>query len=185
MKDLFAFFLTLLSICIVKGQSSETYCTQEWMRNNLTVDTYRNGDKIPNVTDPKEWNTLTTGAWCWYNNDSAANFKKGKLYNWYAIKDARGLAPQGWHVPADSEWTTLLTCNWQVASFGNGGYNAGYCDINGDFHRAGIRSYYWSDTQNDTGFPIVYYVILSNGADKLVGNYDKRNGFSVLCLKDK
>ncbi|MBK9465523.1 MAG: fibrobacter succinogenes major paralogous domain-containing protein [Chitinophagaceae bacterium] len=81
--------------------------TQQWMNNNLDVAFYRNGDPIPQVTDPTAWAGLTTGAWCYYNNDSTLGNKYGKLYNWYAVNDPRGLAPQGWHIPSDAEWTAL------------------------------------------------------------------------------
>ena len=83
--------------------------TQKWMTKNLAVSRYRNGDKIPQVTDPAAWAALTTGAWCWYNNDSAIGAVYGRLYNWYAVHDPRGLAPIGWHVPSDLEWDTLST----------------------------------------------------------------------------
>ena len=83
--------------------------TQQWMRENLDVVTYRNGDIIPQVTDATAWAALTTGAWCYYNNDSANGAIYGKLYNWYAVNDTRGLAPTGWHVPTDAEWTILTT----------------------------------------------------------------------------
>src|ERR1035437_1728963 len=85
-------------------------CTQVWMLKNLDVSTYRNGDWIPEVTDPGAWSALTTGAWCWYNNDPTMGVIYGKLYNWYAVNDPRGLAPTGWHVPSDAEWWTLSTC---------------------------------------------------------------------------
>jgi uncharacterized protein (TIGR02145 family) len=77
----------------------------EWLKTNLNVTHYRNGDVIPEVTDPALWNGLTTGAWCYYNNDPA----NGKLYNWYAVNDPRGLAPAGWHIPTDAEWSSLTT----------------------------------------------------------------------------
>src|SRR5690606_33259564 len=64
-------------------------------------------DVIPQVTDPTIWGNLTTGAWCYYNNDPANEIIYGKLYNWYAVNDPRGLAPVGWHIPSDSEWTIL------------------------------------------------------------------------------
>src|SRR5665647_2153473 len=89
---------------------SVTICTQVWMLKNLDVSTYRNGDLIPEVTDQTAWATLTTGAWCYNNNDPAVGVIYGKLYNWYAVNDPRGLAPTGWHVPSDAEWTTLSTC---------------------------------------------------------------------------
>ena len=83
--------------------------SQKWMSKNLDVAFYRNGDPIPQVTDATAWAALTTGAWCYYNNDPTQGNKYGKLYNWYAVNDPRGLAPQGWHVPSDAEWTTLET----------------------------------------------------------------------------
>lgn len=86
-------------------------CDQTWMAKNLDVARYRNGDPIPQVTDPTQWANLTTGAWCWYNNDSATyGSVYGRLYNWYAVNDPRGLAPQGWHVPSDGEWNKLVKC---------------------------------------------------------------------------
>ena len=92
-----------------KTYTSLTIGTQQWMDKNLDVATYRNGDLIPYVTDPTTWAALTTGAWCYYNNDPSNNGSYGKLYNWYAVNDPRGLAPVGWHVPTDIEFTTLTT----------------------------------------------------------------------------
>lgn len=91
------------------NQTSVTIGTQIWSTKNLDVAKYRNGDPIPQVTDPTTWGNLTTGAWCWYNNDSATYAATyGRLYNWYAVNDPRGLAPQGWHVPTDAEWNRLV-----------------------------------------------------------------------------
>ncbi|MEO6490062.1 MAG: fibrobacter succinogenes major paralogous domain-containing protein, partial [Ferruginibacter sp.] len=88
-----------------------TICCQSWMTKNLDVATYRNGTPIPKVTDPAAWAALTTGAYCYYNNDSATYAATyGKLYNWYAVNDPSGLAPEGWHIPTDFEWTTLENC---------------------------------------------------------------------------
>ena len=81
-----------------------------WMKRNLDVDHYRNGDSIPEVRDSTEWKNLKTGAWCYYNNDPAMGAIYGKLYNWYAVNDPRGLAPTGWHVPSDDEWNQLEIC---------------------------------------------------------------------------
>ena len=83
--------------------------TQTWMQKNLNVSKYKNGDVIPQVSNATQWAALTTGAWCWYNNDSATYAATyGKLYNWYAVNDPRGLAPDGWHVPSDGEWNKLV-----------------------------------------------------------------------------
>lgn len=76
--------------------------TQKWMSKNLDVAFYRNGDPIPQVTSPTAWAVLSTGAWCYYNNDPIQGNKYGKLYNWYAVNDPRGLVPQGWHIPSDA-----------------------------------------------------------------------------------
>ena len=101
---------------------SIVYGTQEWTVENACHITYRDGTPIPEVTDNTEWESLTTGAWCYYENDET----KGKLYNWYAvmgIHDAiettlnKEFAPEGWHVPSDPEWTTLE--NYLIAN----GYN--------------------------------------------------------------
>ena len=96
------------SVAVPTHYPSVTICNQKWMDKNLDVTTYRNGDTIPYVTDPTAWAALTTGAWCYYNNDPSTNATYGKLYNWYAVNS--GLAPVGWHVPSEAEWTTLETC---------------------------------------------------------------------------
>jgi uncharacterized protein (TIGR02145 family) len=88
---------------------SVTIGTQVWTNQNLSVARYRNDDIIPQVTDATQWAALTTGAWCWYNNDSATYAATyGRLYNWYAVNDARGLAPQGYHIPSEAEWNKLV-----------------------------------------------------------------------------
>ena len=81
---------------------------KKWSLQNLDVTTYRNGDPIPEVQNFAEWETLTTGAWCYYDNDPANGPIYGKLYNWYAVNDPRGLAPEGWHIPTDVEWDALI-----------------------------------------------------------------------------
>jgi len=85
-----------------------TIGTQTWMAENLKTSKYRNGDPIPNVTDGAEWASLTSGAYCWYNNDGTANKDiYGALYNWFTLSDSRNIAPVGWHVPTDADWTIL------------------------------------------------------------------------------
>jgi len=91
-------------------QQDVVICGKIWMGCNLNVDQYRNGDPIPEVKDAKEWANLKTGAWCYYDNNPANGEKYGKLYNWYAVNDPRGLAPDGWHVPSDAEWKELEMC---------------------------------------------------------------------------
>ena len=84
--------------------------TQTWMTENLNVSTFRNGDPIPQAKSNEEWDLADENkqpAWCYYENDPKNGNKYGKLYNWYAVNDPRGLAPAGWHIPTDAEWTTL------------------------------------------------------------------------------
>ena len=86
---------------------------QEWMVKNLNVSTFRNGDPITEAKSDEEWEKLGgegKPAWCYYANDKANDAKYGKLYNWYAVNDPRGLAPAGWHVPSDAEWKELEMC---------------------------------------------------------------------------
>jgi len=87
-----------------------TIGTQVWMTKNLDVSTFRNGDPIPQAKTDEEWVKAGDNkqpAWCYYENDPANGAKYGKLYNWYAVSDSRGLAPVGYHVPSDAEWTLL------------------------------------------------------------------------------
>jgi uncharacterized protein (TIGR02145 family) len=85
-------------------------CNEVWMLKNLAVRTYRNGDSIPVVTDPAVWSNLTTGAMCWYSNNYGYDSIFGPLYNWYAVNDSRGLAPEGWHVASNEEWLATADC---------------------------------------------------------------------------
>jgi len=95
-------------INFVGGVTDVVIGTQTWMVENLDVVKYRNGDTIPQHTGTNsEWALLTEGAWCWYSHLSSNGLIYGKLYNWYAVNDSRGLAPLGYHVPTNAEWTTL------------------------------------------------------------------------------
>lgn len=118
-----------------------TIGTQVWTNKNLDVTTYRNGDPIPEVTDPTQWKNLTTGAWCYYNNASNDAIY-GKLYNWYAVNDPRGLAPEGFHVPTSDEWLQLIN------------YLGGSAVAGGKLKEAGTTN--WNspnkDATNSSGF---------------------------------
>lgn len=147
--------------------------TQQWMQKNLEVAFYRNGDPIPQVTDATAWAALTTGAWCYYNNDPNTGFTYGKLYNWYAVNDPRELAPAGWHIPTDAEWTTLEnslggasvaggdmkepgTTHWTTPNNGASnisgwaGLPGGDRNDNGTFFSVGSSGYWWSSTESIT-----------------------------------
>jgi len=122
--------------------------TQTWMAENLRTRIYRNGDSIPNVTDTAGWVHRATGAYCYYNNtkdiDSIATF--GGLYNWYAVSDSRGLAPKGWHIPTDDDWTTLVTY------LGNGDLTLGNSIAGNKMKEMGGTHWYGGDEDNSSGF---------------------------------
>ena len=184
-----------------------TIGTQKWMDKNLEVATYRNGDIIPQVTDPTIWAALKTGAWCFYNNDAAKGAKYGKLYNWYAVIDSRGLAPKGWHIPSDAEWTTLSTLlggeevaggklkevgtnkNWRspnTNATNESGFTAlpgGYRFHDGPFNGVVSIGLWWSATEFNSSYAWLRY--LEYSVEYFPSwTYEKNYGFSVRCLKD-
>jgi uncharacterized protein (TIGR02145 family) len=184
-------------------------CCNPWMIKNLDVATYRNGDAIPNVTNNAAWDTLTTGAYCYYNNDSTTYASTyGKLYNWYAINDPRGLTPEGWHIPTDFEWTTLGNClggdalaggpmkeidttHWITPNTGATnltGFTAlpgGFRISNGEFDLIGSSGLWWSSTAVDYAPGDSYSRSLNYSDGILVlETTDKRSGLSVRCLRD-
>jgi uncharacterized protein (TIGR02145 family) len=181
-----------------------TIGTQKWMAVNLDIETYRNGDIIPQVTDPAIWAALKTGAWCFYNNDVAKGAKYGKLYNWYAVNDSRGLAPKGWHIPSDAEWTNLNfflgdeaggklkelgTLNWQYPNkqaTNYSGFSAlpgGFRDYDGKFSIVGSYGYWWSATELSSSSAWMRSLSYFDGALSRSSSI-KHFGFSVRCLKD-
>jgi uncharacterized protein (TIGR02145 family) len=84
---------------------------QVWMAKNLDVVTFNNGDLIPEAKTEKEWKKAAdagTPAWCYYDGYESNGNKYGKMYNWYAITDSRGLAPKGWKIPQKADWEKLI-----------------------------------------------------------------------------
>lgn len=125
---------------------------QEWMAENLKTSIYRNGEAIANVMDNTQWANLTTGAWCYFNNDSQYECPYGKLYNWYAVADPRNVCPTGWHVPTDAEWNVLtgyLDPSYNPNAEGTQSTTAG-----GKMKSTGLQ--YWfdpnQDATNESGF---------------------------------
>jgi uncharacterized protein (TIGR02145 family) len=105
----------------IKDADGNTYNTikinnQVWTVENLKTTKYNDGTAIPNVKENSEWEKLTTGAYCNYDNDESKADTYGRLYNWYAVNTGK-LAPVGWHVPTDAEWTIME--NYLIAN----GYN--------------------------------------------------------------
>ena len=179
---------------------------QVWMLENLDVEKFRNGDLIPQAKTAEEWENAGKNnepAWCYYDNDESNGTKYGKLYNWYAVNDPRGLAPEGYHIPSNTELTELTdslghenvagtkmksTSGWYESGNGNNssGFSAlpgGYRYINGSFSDLGKVGNWWSSSEGDTSNAISRFLNYYN-ADVFNYNSDKKNGFSVRCLKD-
>ena len=144
---------------------------QVWMTENLNVNTFSNGDpikQVKNIADWEEAGIRNEPAWCYYNNSSTAGAKYGKLYNWYAIADPRGLAPRGWRLPSKNDFNLLirhlgepdnavikLKSNNDWFNKGNGtnvsGFNAqpgGYRGSAVGFFDVGVRGYWWTANEH-------------------------------------
>jgi len=175
---------------------------QMWTTKNLDVATYRNGDAIPQVQD-STWGTLTTGAWCYYENNTGNGTNYGKLYNWYAVNDPRGLAPNGYHIPTDAEWITLTTYvggdsiaggkmkggTWTSQNIGatnSSGFTAlpgGARYDFGEFYGLDELGRWWSSSEDDADK--AWRRSLDNYDGRLGrSSFDKQYGFSVRCLRD-
>jgi uncharacterized protein (TIGR02145 family) len=127
--------------------------TQVWMKENLAVVHYRNGDPVKNITDNNLWVSADSGACCNYNNDTSVVKIYGRLYNWYAVNDSRKLCPAGWHIPTDNEWKQmemfLGMTQEQADSTGNRGSSTG-----GKLKETGT-THWWVPNKgatNSTGF---------------------------------
>jgi uncharacterized protein (TIGR02145 family) len=174
---------------------------QEWMTKNLDVACYANGDTIPQVQNQTEWWNLKTGAWCYYDNDRENGKIFGKLYNWYAVNDPRGLAPKGWRIPSEDDWIILSNClggkklagtkmkstsGWK--SKGNGTNESGFSGLPGGyrivpFGGIGSSGLWWSTTEDNTSDAWAWRLIYTHC---VVGSSSqrKRYGISVRCLRD-
>ncbi len=229
MKKIFAFSILIISfllhscskntdggdiIPIHVGVDSTVAGTQAWTRRNLDVVVYRNGDPIPQVTDSTTWASLTTGAYCYYNNDSATYAATyGKLYNGYAINDPRGLAPLRWHIPSSLEWEQLVkfcdsdeqyaysptaggalkeasNLNWLSPNMGAIDYArftalpGGSRNNVGSFVGIKIYGYWWSSTENLIDNSNVGCHLEHFDGKYQQGSISKVTGMSVRCVKD-
>jgi uncharacterized protein (TIGR02145 family) len=178
--------------------------TQVWMTKNLNVDKFRTGEAIPQAKTAEEWKRAGENhhpAWCYYENDPANGVKYGKLYNWYAVNDPRGLSPEGYHIPSNAEWTILeyflgsdagtkmkSTSGWIQG--GNGTNSCGFSGLpggsrygNGTYGDVGDYGYWWSFTETNTGLAWLRSLgYVNGGVDR--ASVNKGNGFSVRCLRD-
>ncbi len=194
----------------VAVQETVTIGNQEWMATNLSVDVFRNGDPVPHAESDEEW--LQAGenkqpAYCYYNNDPENEKRYGKLYNWYAVNDPRGLAPEGWRVASLDDWNQLIDFlgrddnpaaklktkegwdDFQGVS-GNGTDDYGFSAMPGCFRydnclffvpdRFGI---FWTTTEKGPAF--AWQLSINFNRTDVSQHYrSKEHGFSVRCLKD-
>jgi uncharacterized protein (TIGR02145 family) len=184
---------------------------QIWMQENLNVSKFRNDDPIPEAKTDEEWlkaNQNGKPAWCYYSINSK-NY--GKLYNWYAVNDPRGLAPEGWHIPSYDEWSKLAndlgenagsklksTTGWKIreednsnsTKSGNGNNSSGFAATpggsrlyDGTFNYAGNYGYWWSSTKNGSLSSWNFFLSYEED-DSILDSSDIDWGFSVRCIQD-
>ncbi|PLX07798.1 MAG: hypothetical protein C0596_09365 [Marinilabiliales bacterium] len=182
---------------------------QEWMDKNLDVDVFRNGDPIPEAKNDKEWMEADENgqpAWCYFDDNPDNNEDHGKLYNWYAVNDPRGLAPEGWFIPSEDDWSELIeflggetealsklksTSGWNKDGNGTNksGFNgvpSGYRTPLGASQYFSEYAYYWTSTEyeelNSNAIDInLYYPAY---AYVMIEYADKGYGYSVRCIKE-
>ena len=181
--------------------------TQTWMAENLNVSIFRNGDQIPGAKSFEQWRKAGENKqpiWCYYDFDSKNEVKFGKLYNWYAVSDPRGLAPKGWHVPTDLEWELVIdflggenlageklksTTDWNVEGNGTNGSNfsafpGGRCNFGGGFDATiGHEGYWWSSTEYEAPYSAIFRSLSCNYAGIFSGNNLRGSGMSIRCVK--
>ena len=213
MKNLLLFITSILVFGCSKNEQviiNKPFSTQEsstirignhiWSKKNLDVVIYRNGDTIPQVTDSTEWTNLTTGAWCYYNNDPRTGEIYGKLYNWYAVNDPRGLAPEGYRIPSETDIIKLIEylggdtiagsklkesglSHWKYKNdFGTDNFNfrglpGGIRGENGDFCGIGTEADWWTSSYF---LPNLCHPEGSGGIMYILGEYWANGNFKKL-----
>ena len=195
---------TTLSTNTVSSINSVKIGNQVWMARNLDVTNFKNGDPIPEVKTEEEWDRAIEEqkpAWCYYDNDVNNGTLYGKMYNWFAVNDSRGLAPEGWHIPTNNEWEILIKSVGQSSGKklksksgwsenGNGtntsgfnGLSGGERKANGDCAFMGYSGLWWSKTELDIENAWIYY--LGYDEDQMIKiDFYKGQGVSVRCLMD-
>jgi uncharacterized protein (TIGR02145 family) len=180
---------------------------QTWMTENLNVDRFRNGDLIPEAKTDEEWKNAGENkqpAWCYYENDPKNGKKYGRLYNWYAVSDPRGLAPYGWHVPSNLEWANLidylggdLIAGGKIKSKVVGDYWGANKTINSEFTATpgGFRPWYgtfqfiqetaewWTSTMNNEGKIWTRYITYMNEKVQIPSRHPWWGAY-LRCIKD-
>jgi uncharacterized protein (TIGR02145 family) len=204
-------FTTSISVTDIDGNLYNTVQigTQLWMLENLKVTHYNDGSSIPLVTDNSTWISLSTGAYCNYNNDENNVTTYGRMYNFYAVADNRRLCPAGWHIPSGGEWSTLIdylggtgvaggkmketgTMHW--TSPNNGATNesgftglpGGFRDPDqGEYHDLGTSANFWSSTEDNLwcGYCAIRIVIFTDNSGLNYDNNKRSYGYSVRCIQ--
>ena len=195
----------------VDGNSYNTIVigTQTWMAENLKTTKLNDGTNIPLVTSATTWGTLSTPAYCWFNNDEATyKVPYGALYNWYTVNTGK-LCPSGWHIPNNTEWTTLTdylggqsiaggklketgTAHWTTPNTGATdevyftGLPAGARGGAGEFNIIGSYGYWWTSVAHSVDPLYAWgFVLQYNSAAVIRADYYyKRDGFSIRCIKN-
>jgi uncharacterized protein (TIGR02145 family) len=191
--------------------SVDTIGTQVWLGENLMTSTFNDGVAIPYVSEGNQWASISTPAFCWYNN-SESTFKStyGGLYNWYAVNSGK-LCPTGWHVPSVEEFTILLsylggdqlaggklketgTNHWFTPNLGAtngsgftalpGGGRYNVYSLGGAFSDLGYFGYWWSSSESATATNAFSYDMGYNVSNVNKSEYRKTDGGAVRCLKD-
>lgn len=209
----YTFFLfSLLFLYSIKSfAQSVSIGKQIWYVKNLNVNKFKNGDLIPQVKTNKEWERFGNegkAAWCYYDNDPTNANIYGKLYNWFAVVDPRGLAPDGFHVPSDDEWSRLIdtlggedfagtflksNSGWNDVGGKNGNGNnetefnafpSGYRTKYGSFYSVGISSAFWSTTQANSNHSYSRFLNEYFGSINQHKSL-KQDGFSVRVISDQ
>lgn len=184
---------------------SVTIGTQVWMVENLKTTKYRNGTDIPYITDNALWSSDTTGAYCNYQNIASNSTTYGRLYNWYAVNNVNNIAPTGWHVASDAEWTILTdflggeavaggklkeagTAHWNSPNTGATN-ESGFTALPGGWRRDygpfedGSWGYWWSATEYNATIAWNRLMVFS-AANVWRNDSFKTYGFHVRCIKD-
>jgi uncharacterized protein (TIGR02145 family) len=179
---------------------------QVWMLENLNVDHFRNGEAIHHAVTADEWvraGKEGKAAWCYYENKQENAARYGKLYNWYAVTDPRGLAPQGFRVSTDADWRVVTDflggedaagtkmkspTGWLADGNGTnesgfGGLPGGSRNLYGEFQYGHQTAYWWTSTAQDR--ELAWYRVIDQSPYYVYRtNYSKANGLSVRCVED-
>lgn len=182
---------------------------KQWTTNYLNVSFFENGDPIPEVTENDAWRDLNSPAYCYLNNQDRG---RGKIYNWFAVNDSRGLAPEGWHIATEDEWNQLINClggvevaggklkmsgteYWESPNVGSSttgmASNSSGMGLLPDGFREGANGNFYSDNEfvsiwnkSDIDDRRPYVILLNNLAKINLGLTDPYDGAHILLIKD-